>query len=128
MLANVFWSVVTTLFSTRVISLLPMKPLFVRKGLINFQKLLLMFILFSVMLFNCFFKDFPHKDTRMFFCFLYANTFSLEGFYFVFQFASCVDRFLKSLVTKGDWLPLKTFFFHGTCLFTTSRNLFEINE
>ena len=37
-LATVFSSVVTTSFSTRIISLLPMKPLFVRKCLINFQE------------------------------------------------------------------------------------------
>ena len=48
--------------------------------------------------------------------------------HFVFQFAFCVDSFLKFFGYKGEWLPLKTFFFNGACLFTTSRNLFEIYE
>ena len=53
---------------------------FVRKGLMNIQKLLLVFIPFSLKLSKCFFKDFLCNDTHMFVCFLYANTFSLEGF------------------------------------------------
>ena len=57
------------------------ETIFARKCLMNFQKLLLMFIPFSVVLFKCFFKDFLRNDMHMF-----------------------------------------------LCLFTTSRNLFEINE
>ena len=71
---------------TRVTLLLPMKPYFVRKGLLNFQKLLLLFSPFSVTLFKYFFKDFLRNDTHMFLCFLYADTFSLEGFWFILFF------------------------------------------
>ena len=95
-LASVFSSIVTTSFSTRVISLLPMKHLSVRKGLMNFQNILLLFIQFSVVLIKCFFKDFLRNNTHMFLFFLYANT-GRVLIHFVFQFASCVvsDSFLK---------------------------------
>ena len=106
-----------------------MKPLFLNSlSLMNFQKLLLLFIHFSVMLFKCFFKDFLRNDTHMFLCFLYAKTFSLEGFWFslLFNLLLVQIAFWNSLATKWEGLALKTFSFNEPCLFTTSRNLFEM--
>ena len=91
-----------------------MKPLFLNSlSLMNFQKLLLLFIHFSVMLFKCF---------------LYAKTFSLEGFWFslLFNLLLVQIAFWNSLATKWEGLALKTFSFNEPCLFTTSRNLFEM--
>ena len=87
----------------------------------NFQKLLLVFIPFSVILFKCFFKNFVRNDTHMFLCFLYASIFSLEGFRIIlfFNLPLVQKTFRNSLVTKEEWLPLQFFFFKESCLFTT---------
>ena len=95
-LLNVLVSVFSSFILHKGLSLLSMKPLIVRKGLMNIQKLLLVFISFSLMLSKCFFKDFLRNDT-------YVSLFLICQYifrgriliHFVFQFASCVDSFLK---------------------------------
>ena len=90
----------------------------------NFQKLLLLFIFFSVKVSNAFSKILFVTTHIIFFCFWYANTFYLKGFWFILFF----NLLLLPLVTNGEWKPLKIFFCNAAHLFKSSRSFFEINE
>ena len=63
---------------------------FIKKGLINFQKFLLLFIPFFVTLFKCFFKDFLRSDTHVSLFLIYQYIFPGR---ILIHFVSCVDIF-----------------------------------
>ena len=86
-LASVFSPDVTMLFFTRAI-ITSNKTFVCKKCLTNFQKLLLGFVCFLVILFKGFFKDFLRNNIHTFPFYLYANTFCWKDLVLIY-FSIC---------------------------------------
>ena len=88
-------SVTILSFSVNIISAFSRNPLFVRNGLINFQKFLLLWTPVFYTLLKYTLIAFRRRDTHLFLCFLYIALFSSVGFllYLFFNFLLSVYFF-----------------------------------